>query len=131
MGKLLRFGHFNVYDCISKECDVLLPPSSPLYYLLATFWPVTFRNCHFWWNFDELFDIIYQIAKQYEIDGIVKPRNTPLQTAYGCSDFDIEKLSEMSKKMLFNLSSLNHAQLTSFYNPLCGCDLCKHDHNEF
>lgn len=131
MGKLLKMGHFNVYDCIDKDADVLLPPSSPLYYLLATFWPITFRNCHFWWNFDELYDIIIKIVKQYEVDGMVKPRNTPLQTAFGSSEFNIDNLSDITKKMLFPITSLSHAQLTSFYNPLCGCDLCKQDWNDF
>ena len=129
--KLLKFGHFNVYNCINKDCDVLLPPSSPLYYLLATFWPVTFRNCHFWWNYDELFDIVLQIVKQYEVNGTVRPRNTPLQSAYGIEDFALDALSEMTRKMLFDLSALNQAQLTSFFNPICGCDLCKQDRNDF
>ena len=131
MGKLLKFGHFSIYDCISKDCDILLPPSSPLFYLLSTFWPVTFKNCHFWWNFDELFEMVLQITKQFEYGGTVKPRNTPLQSAFGVADFEIDDLAEFTKKLVLPIQSLNQAQLTSFYNPLCECELCKQDYNDF
>ena len=127
----VRYGDFNVRNSILPNDEFILPPSSPLSNILVRYWDGWKDRKHYWWSFGGLIQVIRGILLHEvcisQTDSFIFCTSSPIAQLLGTSRLTLRELMQFTEKELIPIADLTTEQLTSFYNPLCLCSLCRQD----
>lgn len=132
MSNSTRNGSFDVRRCIPKNVSFILPPDSMLRRVLSVYWSGWAERKHNWWNFKELYGILFNILMktsndQTEGEEFIFICKSPIGAAFGHPRIALRDLKIRIEQQLIPISTLTLEELTSFYNPQCPCSLCRYD----
>ena len=112
---------------INRE-EYVLPPSSKLFFQLAKTHPMTFKLTHFFWDFDELYEIIIHCVKKFVVfntagEAILSITDPEWRTVFG-SGFRASELKQRIMSYLIASESITLRENSFLFNPSCECDDC-------
>lgn len=107
----------------------ILPPHTKLFIKLSKIFPRTFKLTHYWWNFDELFEIIINCVKEFLVLDFLVPyleiTDDDWKTIFGTC-FPARSLRNKVLEKLIPYSELSPREEAFLFNPMCECSDCNY-----
>lgn len=127
----IRRGDFDVTKSLLPDHHYILPVSSPITKLLVLYWDGWCEAKHRWWDFGTLHNIVYKIilsqAREHHNGEFTFFPNSPIASIFGSFALKRQEIEQKLENELIPIEELTLEELTSFYNPLCPCVLCRQE----
>lgn len=126
-------GDFDVRKSLLRNHDCVLPQSSPLTKIIARYWDNWKNVKHCWWSAEYLHHVLSSIllfnSSRHTTSSIEFDQNSTIAIILDSTRIEKKDVMRIVQQEVLYINRLSLEELTSFYNPLCPCPMCRQDYD--